>query len=145
MLTNQRVSKTGLRSDILSLILVITVSFFLLQVSGCSIYNRFFSGPEPEDTVIVFFENLKNRNYAEAYELLEKSDRQRYNLDQFQKEMSTVPQIQSIQVLSSQISDQVAEVTINLTTIYEGGESVAEGIVVPLIKEEGEWRVDFWD
>ncbi|GFP23956.1 hypothetical protein HKBW3S09_01422, partial [Candidatus Hakubella thermalkaliphila] len=118
MLRNQRVSKTGLRSDILSLILVITVSFSLLQVSGCSIYNRFFSGPEPEDTVIVFFENLKNRNYAEAYELLEKSDRQRHSLDQFRKEMGTVLQIQSIQVLSSQISGQVAEVTINLTTIY---------------------------
>ncbi|GFP35931.1 hypothetical protein HKBW3S43_01718, partial [Candidatus Hakubella thermalkaliphila] len=61
------------------------------------------------------------------------------------KEMGTVLQIQSIQVLSSQISGQVAEVTINLTTIYERGESVAEGIVVPLIKEEGEWKVDFWD
>lgn len=145
MLRNQRVSKTGLRSDILSLILVITVSFFLLQISGCSLYNRFFRGPEPEDTVIVFFENLKNRNYAEAYELLEKSDRQRHNLDQFQKEMSTVPQIQSIRVLSSQVSGQVAEVTINLTTIYEEEESVAPRIVVPLIKEEGEWRVDFWD
>ncbi|WP_176235758.1 DUF4878 domain-containing protein [Candidatus Hakubella thermalkaliphila] len=88
---------------------------------------------------------MKNRNYAEAYELLEKSDRQRHSLDQFRKEMGTVLQIQSIQVLSSQISGQVAEVTINLTTIYEGGESVAEGIVVPLIKEEGEWKVDFWD
>lgn len=125
--------------------LVILITFFLLQISGCSIYNRFFSAPEPEDTVIVFFENLKSRNYAEAYELLEKSDRQRYSLDQFKKEMSTVPQIQSIQVLSSQLSGQVAEVTINLTTIYEGGESVAEGVVVPLIREEGEWRVDFWD
>jgi len=122
-----------------SLIILIFVNF-----TGCQIIRKSFSSPKPEPVVNSFFTNLLDKDYLKAYSYLCEENKSEFSLNEFIDKIHDFQEIVRYEILSSNAGYKNAKVTVNLTTLSYDEKEIKE-IEVPLVKEENEWRIVFFD
>jgi hypothetical protein len=147
-------SKTRLIA-VLLIMLFILISVFSLP--GCSkkvdiktIVKNKLSGEDAMNAAVAvvddFFKNLKSGNLEESFKLISSQDKITHDLNDFKKEMKNVTQIVNIKINWVEVKNNIADVGVDLSDIYDNEEKVYKGIVVSLVKEEdGSWKINFWD
>ncbi len=121
--------------------LVILICFSL---TGCESFKKALEGPKPEIVVDNFFKSLINKDYSKAYSYLCEGNKSKFSSNEFIDKMQDFQEIIRYEILSSNVGYKNSKVTVNLTTLSYDEEEIKE-IEVPLIKEEDEWRIAFWD
>jgi len=131
----------GLIKYTVFIFLVIVICFSL---TGCESFKKALEGPKPEPVVDNFFKSLINKDYSKAYSYLCEENRELFSSEDFIKKMQDFQEIIRSEILSSNVGYKNSKVTVNLTTLSYDEEEIKE-IEVPLIKEENEWRIVFFD
>lgn len=121
--------------------LVILICFSL---TDCESFKKAFEGPKPEIVVDNFFKSLINKDYLKAYSYLCEENKSKFPLNEFIDKMQDFQEIVGYEIVSSNAGYKNAKVTVNLTTLSYDEKEIKE-IEVPLIKEEDEWRIIFFD
>jgi len=126
-----------------------TVVFFLIilifiKFVGCESIKKSFASPKPDPLVDNFFRSLINKDYSKAYSYLCEENKEIFSLEDFIKKMHNFQEIIGYEILSSNVGYKNAKVTVNLTTLSYDEEEIKE-IEVPLIEEENEWKIIFFD
>ncbi len=139
-------------------IILVAVSLFLcLNICSCSVIpeikdyfrDKIFVDDDMDraiETVDEFFNLLIAKNYEQAYEYLSDEDKDRGNAEDFTDEFKDVTDIVSIDINRVEVNNNIAIVNIDITDSYDGEEKVFDNIDVSLIrKEDGDWKIVFWD
>lgn len=72
------------------------------------------------------------------------NEREIYTLDDFKEAMKNVTKITKIEINWVEVKNNVALVCIDLYDTYDGEEKIFKDIIVSLIKENDEWKINFW-
>jgi len=115
-----------------------------INLVGCESFKKALEGPKPEPVVGSFFKSLINKDYSKAYSYLCEENKSKFSSNEFIDKMQDFQEIIRYEILSSNVGYKNSKVTVNLTTLSYDEEEIKE-IEVPLIKEEDEWRIAFWD
>jgi len=115
-----------------------------INLVGCESFKKALEGPKPEPVVDNFFKSLINKDYSKAYSYLCEGNKSKFSSNEFIDKMQDFQEIIRYEILSSNVGYKNSKVTVNLTTLSYDEEEIKE-IEVPLIKEEDEWRIAFWD
>jgi len=115
-----------------------------INLVGCESFKKALEGPKPEPVVDNFFKSLINKDYSKAYSYLCEGNKSKLSSNEFIDKMQDFQEIIRYEILSSNVGYKNSKVTVNLTTLSYDEEEIKE-IEVPLIKEEDEWRIAFWD
>jgi len=142
---------------IINIILVAVSLFLCLNICSCSVIpdikdyfrDKIFVDDDMDraiGTVENFFDLLIDRDYVRAYEYLSDEDKARGNAEDFSDEFKDVTDIVSIDINRVEVKNNIAIVNIDITDSYDGEEKVFDNIDVSLIrKEDGDWKIVFWD
>ncbi len=115
-----------------------------INLVGCESFKKALEGPKPEPVVGSFFKSLINKDYSKAYSYLCEENKSKFSSNEFIDKMQDFQEIIRYEILSSNVGYKNSKVTVNLTTLSYDEEEIKE-IEVPLIKEEDEWRIAFFD
>lgn len=115
-----------------------------INLVGCESFKKALEGPKPEPVVDNFFKSLINKDYSKAYSYLCEGNKSKFSSNEFIDKMQDFQEIIRYEILSSNVGYKNSKVTVNLTTLSYDEEEIKE-IEVPLIKEEDEWRIVFFD
>ncbi|GAH49022.1 unnamed protein product [marine sediment metagenome] len=115
-----------------------------INLVGCESLKKALEGPKPEPVVGSFFKSLINKDYSKAYSYLCEENKSKFSSNEFIDKMQDFQEIIRYEILSSNVGYKNSKVTVNLTTLSYDEEEIKE-IEVPLIKEEDEWRIVFFD
>ena len=153
-------NKIKTKKRIYSNIAVIFTIFFSITAFlsfGCSsktdiktlVRNKLTSEDEMNITVNIvedFFSYLKSEDYEKAYELLSVKDKEKHDFTVFQEELKNVTKVIEVEINWVEIKNNIANVGIDLTDIYDKEEKVYKDLIVSLLKEEdGSWGINFWN
>ena len=71
-----------------------------------------------------FFNHLKSEDYEKAYGLLSLKDKRKHDLSDFKEEFKNVTRIIEVETNWVEIKNNIANVGIDLTDLYDGEEKV---------------------
>ena len=139
-------------------LLIFAIIFFaaIIILNGCSgradiktlVKNKLTSEDEINVAVAIveeFFNYLKSEDYEKAYGLLSSKDKGKHDLSDFKEEFKNVTRIIEVETNWVEIKNNIANVGIDLTDLYDGGEKVYKDLIVSLLKgEDGSWGINFW-
>jgi hypothetical protein len=141
----------------LSLVLIIVFALALFFLYGCStaeksrefISDKLSSDDEMDAAIEVvdsFFELIMEKDYNHAYELISKSDREEKTEQEFISEFRDVTDIVKVEINWVEVNNNVGTVGIDIIDTYDGEQKMYKDIEVSLIKkEDGSWKIVFWD
>lgn len=72
------------------------------------------------------------------------NEREIYTLDDFKEAMKNVTKITKIEINWVEVKNNIALVCIDLYDTYDDEEKIFKDIIVSLIKENDEWKINFW-
>ena len=96
------------------------------------------------ETVDLFFHALIEKDYKKAYTFISVQDRNIKDLGDFEEEMRDVTDIIDIKINWVEVKDNIAIIGVDIMDYYDGSEKLYKDIEVSLIKEEDEWKINFW-
>lgn len=125
-------------------VFIFLVILICLSLTGCESFKKALEGPKPEIVVDNFFKSLINKDYLKAYSYLCEENKSKFSSNEFIDKMQDFQEIIRYEILSSNVGYKNSKVTVNLITLSYDEEEIKE-IEVPLIKEEDEWRIVFFN
>ena len=99
---------------------------------------------EPEEVVVLFMDDIVKGDFESAYQYIETLDKEQGGVGKFISEADSMLKIVGYRIISVSEDKFLAEVTMNLTTEYEGKKKTTTDFVVTLVKEEEDWKIDYW-
>ncbi len=147
------------RKILIGIALIFTMLFFIAAFlsAGCSnktdiksfVKNKLTSEDEMDMAVSIaedFFNCMKSGDYEKAYELLSVKDKEKHDFEAFKEELKNVTKIIKFEINWVEIKNNIANVGIDLTDLYDNEEKVYKDLIVSLLKEEdGSWGINFWN
>lgn len=111
------------------------------------IINRFTSEESLDSAVEAtqdFFDALMAKDYQQAYQMISSQDKQEHSYDQFVREFDDVTDIVFFEINWVEVKNNIAVVGIDFMDSYDGEEKLYKDQELSLIKEDGEWKINFW-
>jgi len=99
---------------------------------------------EPDEVVVSFMDDIVKGDFQDAYQYIETPDKGQGGIGRFTSESDSMRKVVDYEVVSVKQDKFLAEVTLNLTTEYEGKRKTVTGVVIKLVKEEEDWKIDYW-
>jgi len=99
---------------------------------------------EPDEVVVSFMDDIIKGDFESAYQYIETLDKGQGGIGKFVSEADSMLKVVSYEVISVNKDKFLAEVNINLTTEYEGKKKTTTDVIVTLVKEEEDWKIDYW-
>ena len=122
----------------LAFLLILTIMFS----SSCS--KEKSQAVEPEEVVALFMDNIIEGDFQSAYGYIETLDKGQGSVEKFISENDSMLKVVDYKIESVKKDKFLAEVTISITTEYEGGRKTLTGILITMVKEEDDWKIDYW-
>lgn len=99
---------------------------------------------EPNEVVVLFMDDIVKGDFQSAYQYIETPDKEQGGIGRFVSESDSMLKVVDYEIVSVKQDKFLAEVTLNLTTEYEGKRKTATGVIITLVKEEENWKIDYW-
>ncbi|MCL5986974.1 MAG: hypothetical protein M1371_10520 [Actinobacteria bacterium] len=99
---------------------------------------------EPDEVVVLFMDDTIKGDFQSAYNYIETADKGQGGIGKFVSEADSMLKVVDYEIVSVKQDKFLAEVKINLTTEYEGKRKTVTDVIITLVKEEDDWKIDYW-
>lgn len=112
-----------------------------------NIVNRFTSEESLDSAVEAtqgFFDALMAKDYQQAYQMISSQGKQEHSYEQFVREFDDVTDIVFFEINWVEVKNNIAVVGVDFMDSYDGEEKLYKDQEVSLVKEDEEWKINFW-